>query len=56
MFYGGLVRAKHVLSTMLQSFICLGIITIIWILFGYSLAFGPDVGGVIGNFDWAFLS
>lgn len=56
MFYGGLVRAKHVLSTMLQSFICLGIITIIWILFGYSLAFGPDVGGVIGNLDWAFLS
>jgi Amt family ammonium transporter len=55
-FYGGLVRAKHVLSTMLQSFICLGIVSLIWVIFGYSLAFGPDVGGMIGNFDWAFLS
>ncbi len=55
-FYGGLVRSKHVLSTMLQSFICLGIVSLIWVLFGYSLAFGPDVGGIIGNLDWAFLS
>lgn len=56
MFYGGLVRAKNVLSTILQSFICLGIVTIIWILFGYSLAFGPDIGGIIGNLDHAFLN
>ncbi len=56
MFYGGLVRSKHVLSTMLQSFICLGIVSLIWVVFGYSLAFGPDVGGFIGNLDWAFLS
>lgn len=55
LFYGGLVRSKNVLSTILQSFICLGVVAIIWVVFGYSLAFGPDVGGVIGNFDYLFL-
>ena len=55
LFYGGLVRSKNVLATIMQSFICLGIISITWVLFGYSLAFGPDVGGFIGNFDWALL-
>ena len=55
LFYGGLVRSKNVLATIMQSFICLGIISITWVFFGYSLAFGPDVGGFIGNFDWAFL-
>jgi Amt family ammonium transporter len=55
LFYGGLVRSKNVLATIMQSFICLGLISIIWVLFGYSLAFGPDVGGFIGNFDWALL-
>ncbi|MGB3647822.1 MAG: ammonium transporter [Desulfobulbales bacterium] len=55
LFYGGLVRAKNVLSTIMQSFICLGLISLVWVFFGYSLAFGPDVGGFIGNLDWAFL-
>ena len=55
LFYGGLVRAKNVLATIMQSFICLGLISITWVLFGYSLAFGPDVGGFIGNLDFAML-
>lgn len=49
-FYGGMVTKKNVLSTMMQSFVCMGLITIIWVIFGFSLAFGDDVwGGVIGN-------
>jgi Amt family ammonium transporter len=55
LFYGGLVRSKNVLTTVLQSFLCLGIISIIWLSYGYSLAFGPDIASVIGNFDWMFL-
>src|SRR5210317_2269968 len=55
LFYGGLVRSKNVLSIIMQSFICLGLISVAWVFFGYSLAFGPDVGGFIGNLDWAFL-
>ncbi|HCC53583.1 MAG TPA: ammonia channel protein, partial [Desulfobulbaceae bacterium] len=53
LFYGGMVRSKNVLSTILQSFVCLGVVSIIWVIYGYSLAFGPDVGGLIGNLDWA---
>ncbi len=56
LFYGGLVRSKNVLATMMQSFICLGVVSILWVLFGYSLAFGPDIGGLIGALDWAGLS
>lgn len=48
-FYGGMVRKKNVISTMLQSFVCMGLITVIWVIFGFSLAFGEDIGGVIGN-------
>jgi len=48
-FYGGMVRKKNVISTMLQSFICMGLITVIWVVFGFSLAFGDDIGGIIGN-------
>ena len=55
LFYGGLVRSKNVLTTIMQSFICLGLISMTWVVFGYSLAFGPDVGGFIGNLDWALL-
>ena len=55
LFYGGLVRSKNVLGTIMHSFICLGLISIIWVIYGYSLAFGPDVGGVIGNLDWINL-
>ncbi len=45
-FYGGMVRKKNVISTMLQSFVCMGLITIIWVVFGFSMAFGEDVGGL----------
>jgi len=55
-FYGGLVRRKNVLSLMMQCFIILCIISLQWILYGYSLTFGPDTGtGIIGGFDWVGL-
>ncbi len=55
LFYGGLVRTKNVLGTIMQSFICLGLVSLIWVTYGYSLAFGSDVGGIIGNFRYVFL-
>ncbi|MBI4848609.1 MAG: ammonium transporter [Nitrospirae bacterium] len=55
LFYGGMVRRKNVLGTIMQSFIALGVMTILWVLYGYSLSFGPDVGHIIGNLDWAGL-
>jgi len=48
-FYGGMVRTKNVISTMLQSFVAMGVISIVWVVVGFSLAFGKDLGGVIGN-------
>lgn len=48
-FYGGMVSRKNVISTMLQSFICMAIITVIWMVFGFGLAFGPNWGGIFGN-------
>lgn len=48
-FYGGMVSKKNVLSTMMQSFICMSIITIIWMIFGFSLCFGNSIGGFIGD-------
>src|SRR6201985_1942962 len=48
-FYGGMVRKKNSLSTMMQSFVCMGVITIIWVIFGFSLAFGDSIGGIIGD-------
>ncbi len=48
-FYGGMVRRKNIISTILQSFVCLGVITIIYFLIGFSLCFGDSIGGVIGN-------
>ena len=47
-FYGGLVRRKNVLATIMHSFFILCLISVQWVLWGYSLAFGPDHGGVIG--------
>jgi ammonium transporter, Amt family len=49
LFYGGLVRSKNVLSTLMHSFFCAALISVTWVLYGYSLAFGPDVGGFIGS-------
>src|SRR6476646_3266720 len=54
-FYGGLVRRKNFLAIMMQSFISMGVVTTIWVLVGYSLAFSGDVGGVIGNLNWIAL-
>ncbi|MBI4260834.1 MAG: ammonium transporter [Actinobacteria bacterium] len=51
LFYGGLVRAKNVLSTVMQSFIALGLVSILWVLVGYTLAFGPDRALTIGGLD-----
>jgi Amt family ammonium transporter len=54
-FYGGLVRRKNVLSVMMQCFILVGVMSVQWVAFGYSLAFGPDHGGFIGDFSWLGL-
>jgi Amt family ammonium transporter len=54
-FYGGLVRAKNVVGTIMQSFIALGLVTVLWVLIGYTLAFGPDKGGLIGGLDFIGL-
>src|SRR6202042_3483961 len=50
-FYGGLVDERNVLSTMAQSFVAIGIVSVLWIVIGYSLAFGPDHAGIIGGFQ-----
>jgi Amt family ammonium transporter len=55
-FYGGLVRRKNVLSTMMQSFFLLCLLSVQWVLFGYSLAFGPDIGHFIGSLSWIGLN
>ena len=56
LFYGGMVRSKNVLGTVMQSFFMVGVASIIWALVGYSLAFGPDLGHVIGGLQWAGLA
>ena len=52
LFYGGMVRNKNVLGTIMQSFIILGVISIEWVLWGYSMSFGPDHGHIIGGLEW----
>ncbi len=56
LFYGGLVRAKNALSTIMHSFMIVALVSVQWVLIGYTLAFGPDVSGIIGNLDWLGLS
>src|ERR1044071_8799304 len=56
LFYGGLVRGKNVLGTIMHSFIIVAVISIQWVLWGYSIAFGPDVGGIVGNLSWIGLN
>jgi len=56
LFYGGMVRSKNALSVVLQSFIILCLISVQWVLWGYSLAFGPDVGHIIGSLAWFGLN
>ncbi len=55
LFYGGMVRTKNALSTIMQSFFIVGLISVQWVLWGYTLAFGPDIGGMIGGFDFLGL-
>ncbi len=55
-FYGGLVRQKNVLSVIMQSLFVLALISVQWVLWGYSLAFGPDKGGIVGGLEWAGLA
>src|ERR1700690_1232301 len=55
-FYGGLVRRKNVLTIMMQSFVSMGIVTAIWVFGGFSLAFGKDIGGIIGDLRYFGLN
>lgn len=55
-FYGGMVRRKNVLGTVMHSFIIVALISVQWVLWGYTLAFGPDKGGIIGGLEWLGLN
>lgn len=55
LFYGGMVRRKNILSTLIMSFMCLGLVGILWLLYGYSLSFSPDHFGIIGGLDFIGL-
>jgi Amt family ammonium transporter len=55
-FYGGMVRRKNLLSTIMMSFVCLALVTLIWVIYGYSLAFGNDTAGIIGGLNFLGLS
>ena len=55
-FYGGLVRRKNILSILMQCFVIVCVISLQWVLLGYSLAFGPSFHGIIGNLDWMGLA
>jgi Amt family ammonium transporter len=56
LFYGGMVRRKNILSTLMMSFACLGLVGLLWVLYGYSLAFGADKGGFIGGLNYIGLN
>ncbi|MBI5904640.1 MAG: ammonium transporter [Deltaproteobacteria bacterium] len=56
LFYGGMVRRKNILGTIMQSLIIIGLVSVEWVLVGYSMAFGPDHGGVIGDLSWFALN
>ena len=56
LFYGGLARSKNVLGTIMHSFMMLGVISVQFVIIGYTLAFGPDVGGIIGDLSWFALT
>ena len=55
LFYGGMVRRKNLLSTMMMSFACLGLVGLLWVFYGYSLSFGSDHAGIIGGFNFLGL-
>ncbi len=56
LFYGGMVKRKNVLSTIMSSFFICGLASVLWVAVGYSLSFGKDIGGIIGSLDWAFFN
>ena len=56
LFYGGMVRSKNILGTILQSFIMISVISLEWVYIGYSMSFGPDVGGFVGDLSWFALN
>jgi Amt family ammonium transporter len=56
LFYGGMVRRKNILSTFMMSFVCLGLVGLLWVLYGYSLSFGTDKGGFIGGLNFIGLA
>jgi Amt family ammonium transporter len=56
LFYGGMVRRKNVIAMLIQSMIIVALVGVQWVLFGYSLAFGPDMGGLLGGLQWAGLA
>jgi Amt family ammonium transporter len=56
LFYGGMVRSKNVLGTIMQSIFALGLVSVLWVVVGYTLAFGPDKGGLIGGLDFLGFS
>lgn len=56
LFYGGMVRRKNLLSTIMMSFAVLAVVGVLWVLYGYSLGFGPDLAGVIGKLDFIGLA
>ena len=55
-FYGGMVRAKNVLGMLMQNFFCMGLVSVLWVLVAFSLAFGTDHGGIIGSFNFSGLA
>jgi len=55
LFYGGMVRSKNVLGTIMHSFVCLALASLVWVIWGYSLSFGGDLGGIIGGLDYLGL-
>ena len=56
LFYGGMVRTKNVLSTLMQSFFIVGLISVQWVLWGYTIAFGPDINHLVGSLSWLGLN
>ncbi|WP_027186503.1 ammonium transporter [Desulfovibrio inopinatus] len=56
LFYGGMVRGKNILGTLMHSMIMLGVVSIVWAIIGYSLSFGSDIGGFIGGLDYLWLN
>src|SRR5512137_1405235 len=55
-FYGGMVRRKNLLSTIMMSFMTLGLIGVLWVIYGYSLGFGNNIGGIIGGLNYIGLN